>query len=59
MAHRHVYGCRDRDGRVWSITYDDSWTASGRWVVFRDGRRWVERATREEAMDEIREHCAD
>ncbi len=57
MTHKHVYSRRDRDGRAWSIYHDDSWTASGRWVVFRDETRWVGYTTREEAMDEIRERC--
>ncbi len=57
MAHRFVHGRQDRWGNTWEIYLDDSLLASGRWVVFKNGKRWVGCSTEEEARDEVRERC--
>lgn len=57
MTHTFVHGSKDKAGDVWEVYRDDSFLASGRWVVFKNGRRWVGCATEDEARDEVRRRC--
>lgn len=48
---------RDQYGNKWSVHYDDSVMADGRWVVYKNDERYTSFHTKEEAKEYVDEQC--
>lgn len=57
MTHKFAHTRQDRPGNTWEIHLDDSVLATGRRVVFTNGKRWVGCSSEDEARDERKARC--
>lgn len=48
---------QDRQGNVWSVHYDSQLMHDGRWVVYKNDRRYTSFHTEEEAELYVEEKC--